>query len=380
MRISSSGIRVALVHDFLVQYGGAERVLEVFHEMYPDAPVYTLIYEPSKMPEEYQSWDIRTPRILRFPGLWRFYKALFPVYPLVIGRMKAQGFDLVLSSSYAYAHGIGKDPQAVHICYCHTPMRFAWFQQGVYRAKIPLPLRFLFDLFGKWLRNWDFKASQQVDHYIANSGTVAQRIQQVYQKKASILCPPVSLKGDSSPTPSKDFFLIVARLVYPYKRIDIAIQAARINGMRLRIIGEGSDRDFFEKGAGPNVEFMGKVSDEVLTQSYRECRAVLMPWEEDFGIVPVEANFYGKPVIGFRSGGVLDSQIEGVTAVLFDELNVDSFLDALKRFELSRFDAAKILRNSERFKKDAFRAEMEELIEIQLEGPSDKEMTAVASG
>ncbi len=362
-------MKVALVHDFLMQQGGAERVLAVLHDMFPNAPVYTLLADEAGLPEDWRSWDIRPfCPFQASASVRRRYKKLFPVYPRYVDRLDLRGYDLILSSSYAYAHGVHVPEGSVHVTYCHTPMRFVWFQEDEYRQRIPSPARPVYDLALRRLRKWDREASRRPTRYVSNCGRMARRISAVYERDADVVYPPVSFPfQDEAVCRDKGYYLIVARLVYPYKRIDLAIEAFRRLNLPLRIVGEGEDRGLFEQMAeGAPVEFLGRIDDRELAEVYAGCRALVMPWDEDFGIAPVEANLFGKPVVGFRGSGLAESQIDGDTVVFFDRLDADALIDAVRECERRVWNVGAIRRSAMRFSEAAFRGAMGRVIDSAL--------------
>jgi glycosyltransferase involved in cell wall biosynthesis len=311
-------MRVAIVHDYLNQYGGAERVLEALHDLYPDAPVYTSIYDPAAMPDRYRRWDIRTSWMQRLPGWRRGFRAYFLLYPSAFESFDLSGYDLILSSSSAYAKGIIPPPGGRHICYCHTPMRFAWRTDSyVEREGIGRRRRLVLSILLTYVRLWDVATTPRVDAFVANSREVARRIRRYYNREATIIPPPVDLPP-YRPRPAEDFYLSGGRLI-PYKRLDLAVRALSALRLPLKIFGAGRDRAALESIAAPNVEFLGQVSEERLRELFARCRAFIFPGEEDFGITPLEAMAAGRPVIAYAAGGALDSLVDGVTGRFFHE-------------------------------------------------------------
>ncbi len=359
-------MKVAVVHEYLNQYGGAERVLEAIHELYPEAPVYTLIHNPDSMPESYKKWDIRQSTYLKSKFIRKHYKSFFFLYPVFMELFDLREYDLVISSSYAYAHGIVTSPKTCHICFCHTPMRFVWVQPEDYRDKVPKSLRWVYDFLIHGLRLWDQAASQRPDYYIAASQNVAQRIQRYYRRDSTVIHPPVDLSQFHIADKPSDYYLLVSRLVSPYKRIDLAIQTFNHLGLPLKVVGEGSDRHQLQKMAKNNIQFLGHLSGQKLVDAYAQCKALIFPGEDDFGIVPLEANACGRPVIAYRGGGVLETQIENVTAVYFNEPTSGSLMDAVTKFESMSFDPQKIRESASRFDKEIFKKKMSEFINNSL--------------
>jgi glycosyltransferase involved in cell wall biosynthesis len=357
-------MRVAIVHDYLNQYGGAERVLEALHELYPDAPVFTSIYDPAAMPSAYRAWDIRTSWMQRLPGWRRAFRAYFLLYPSAFESFDLSDYELILSSSSAYAKGIIPAPGARHICYCHTPMRFAWRTDAyVERERIAGLRRAVLSFLLTYVRLWDVATTARVDRFVANSREVAGRIRRLYGREAVVIPPPVDLPP-FRPEPAEDFYLAGGRLI-PYKRLDLAVHAFAALGLRLKIFGDGRDRAALEALAGgrENIEFLGHVSEEDRRALFARCRAFLFPGEEDFGITPLEAMAAGQPVIAYAAGGALDSVIEGQTGRFFHEQSAAALAAAVAASRHDRYDAAAIRRHAEGFGRDIFLARMRALID-----------------
>jgi glycosyltransferase involved in cell wall biosynthesis len=360
---------VALVHDYLNQYGGAERVLEALHDLFPEAPVFTSMYDPAAMPPSYRSWDVRTSFMQRLPGVHRHHQIYLPLYPLVFQRLRLQGYQVVLSSSSAFAKAVRPAPGALHVCYCHSPMRFAWnFQQYAEREQIGPLLRWALTPLMAWLRCWDVATAKRVDVVVANSRAVAGRIRAWWGREASVIFPPVDVDRARPAPPGAigDYFLLVSRLV-PYKRIDLALAAFKALELPLKVVGEGRDRAALMAQAGPTIEFLGQVSEDEKFHLYAHCRAAVFPAEDDFGIAQVEVQAAGRPAIALARGGALDTVIDGVTGVLFPEQTVESLIDAVRRFERLHFSPEELVRQARRFSRARFQDEMRALIERALE-------------
>ncbi len=353
--------RVAIIHDYLNQYGGAERVLEVIHELFPDAPVYTSIYDPAAMPATYRSWDIRTSWMQRLPGWRRYFRSLFPLYPSAFEAFDLSGYELVLSSSSAFAKGVIPASGAVHVCYCHTPMRFAWrtadylAREGIGGIK-----RYALILMLPWLRIWDISTTARVDAFVANSHEVAVRIQQYYGRDAVVIPPPVILPP-YEPTEPEDFFLTGGRLV-PYKRVDLAVRACTALHVPLVVFGDGRARPELEAIAGPTVRFVGRVDEARLRDLYRRCRAYITAADEDAGIQPVEAMAVGRPVVAYAAGGALETVVEGVTGRFFAEQSVAALQATLARTADDVWDAQVIRTHAEQFSYERFRTRLADVI------------------
>lgn len=355
-------MKVALVHDFLMQMGGAEKVLEVLHGMFPDAPVYTSAYDPAVMPDPYRAWDIRTTFLQRLPWKKRTHRLALLLYPLAFETLDLTGYDLVISSSSCFAKGVVTSPDALHLCYTHTPMRFAWGSReylarergrGRWQGLLAPGLHYL--------RLWDAATAGRVDQYVANSSIVARRIRKFYGRDSRVIHPPVDTARYQIASDIGDYYMIASRFI-PYKRLDLAVEAFTRLGRPLKIVGDGRQRGELARQAGPNVEFLGRVSDTELARLLARAKAYVMPGEEDFGIAPVEANACGRPVIAYAAGGALDSQVDGETGVLFEEQTVDSLCAAVHRADAIEFDPQLIQAHARLFDTEMFQEQMLQVI------------------
>jgi glycosyltransferase involved in cell wall biosynthesis len=360
-------MRVAIIHDYLNQYGGAERVLEALHDLYPDAPIYTSLYDPAAMPEFYRAWDIRTSWMQRLPGWRRHFQKYFLFYPSAFESFDLSSYDLILSSSSAYAKGVIPPPGARHICYCHTPMRFAWRTDDyIKREGFGRLQRGVLPLMLTYVRLWDVATTPRVDQFIANSREVAARIARYYGRAAIVIAPPVDLSPYRPWVPG-NFYLAGGRLI-PYKRLDLVIQAFTALGLPLKVFGDGRDRERLRALAGPNVEFLGQIGEAQRRDLFASCRAFVFPGEEDFGITPLEAMSAGRPVIAYAAGGVLETVIEGVTGRFFHQQSAGAIAAAVAAARVDRYDPAVIRRHAEGFSRDVFLERMREVIENEGTG------------
>ncbi|MHB9155616.1 MAG: glycosyltransferase [Endomicrobiales bacterium] len=349
-------MRLAIVHDFLNQYGGAEKCVESFHELFPDAPVFTSIYIPENMPEVFKSMDIRVSFMQRFPFLELHFKKFVLFYPKAIESLDLSGYDVILSSSSAFAKGIKKDRNACHICYCYTPMRFAWdYERYMEKENMNLLLKKGLSFCIPGLKQWDLKNNDNVDQFISISQHIRKRIQTCYQRESDVIYPPVDVASFSITDKPEDYYLIVSRL-NAYKRIDLVIEAFNRMRLPLRIVGAGPHRAVLEKMAGPTVKFMGRIDDKELAEQYARCKAFIFPGEEDFGIAPVEAQAAGRPVIAYAGGGAMETVIDGVTGIFFKEQTVDALVDAIRRFKEreTAFCPGEIVKHALKFDKRTF--------------------------
>lgn len=351
-------MRLAIVHDYLNQHGGAERVLEALHDLYPDAPIYTSIYDPARLPAFYRRWDIRTSFMQRLPGVSSHHQAFLPCYPVAFESFDFSGYDVVLSNSSAWAKGVVTPPDTIHVCYCLTPMRWAWrYYDYVERERLGRLPRLGLPAAMTALRVWDVTSAQRVDQFMAISRAVAARIRKYYRRQATVLYPPVQTDRFATARPPGDYYLVVSRLI-PYKRVDLAIEAFTRLGLPLKVAGDGRDRAALQARAGRSVEFLGRVSDGEVAELIRGCRGFVFPGEEDFGIAPVEAQAAGRPVVAFRAGGALDTVLDGETGVHFDQQTVEALSAAVRRLESLSLDTNRIAAHARTFDARAFREQM----------------------
>lgn len=369
-------MKVALVHDFLNQLGGAERVLDVLHEIFPQAPVFTLLYDEEKTKGKYKNWEIYPSFLQNFPSFFRKHqKFLLPLYPIAIEQFDLSDYDLVISSNNSFAKGVITKSNVPHICYCHAPMRYAWDWHAEYlkEQKLGKISSFFTRFLLNYIRFWDKVSAERVDFWIANSKTTAHRIRKYYRKDSVVIYPPVDISKFESvdwQTKKEDYFLIVSRLS-PYKKVDLAVEAFNKLGLHLVIIGEGSQRKELEKIAQDNIEFLGYKPDEVVIEYYTNAKALIFPGEEDFGLTPVEAMACGTPVIAFRKGGVMESVIEGRCGEFFDEPTVESLATAVRKFlaksKKGIYDPSFIRQRAEEFDKRVFVEKINEVVQYVAE-------------
>ena len=348
-------MRIALVHDWLNQYGGAERVLEALHELFPQAPIYTSMFGPDRMPDAYRSWDIRTSFMQRLPFITSRYQMYLPFYPLAAESFDLSGYDMVISDSSGFCHGIVTRPETFHLTYCHAPPRYVWgLNQYLTRESVGRLPRLVLPALISALRIWDQQAAQRPDRYVANSAATARRVAKYYGREATVIYPPVDVQSARITESVGDYLLVVSRLI-PYKRVDLAVEACSLLGRSLVVVGDGRDRAALESKAGPTVRFLGHVTREELNRLVASCQALLFPGEEDFGIVPVEAQAAGRPVIAFAGGGALETVVEGQTGLFFERQDVESLSEAIRRFDPRAFDPERIRQHALQFDTVVFR-------------------------
>ena len=359
-------MKIALVHDYLVQHGGAERVLECFCELFPDAPIYTLIYDRDAMGDTFSDRTIITSSLQKMPFAQKRHR-LFPLLmTAAIEEFDFSQFDIVLSDSSSFAKGIITRPETIHVSYVHTPMRYAWDDCQKYTSDFGFPkmIEKVVPFIMNGVRLWDRISSDRVDNYIANSEFVSRRIKKYYDKDACVINPPVSTERFhlAKTKPKKEYYLMVGRLI-AYKRHDIAIQAFNELGLPLKIIGRGPEIASLKKQAGDNIEFLERVDDVVLAKYYAEAKAFIFPQEEDFGIVAIEAMASGRPIIAYRGGDIVEHVIDGKTGIFFEDQTADSLISAVKIFDQYVFDQDRIRERSLKFDRENFKRKIRDYID-----------------
>jgi glycosyltransferase involved in cell wall biosynthesis len=358
-RRDGAELKIALVHDYLNQYGGAERVLEELHALFPNAPVYTSMYWPEKMSPIIRRLEVRTSFMQRLPMVTRNHQPFLLLYPLAFESFDLSEFDVVISNSSAFCKGVVTSPGTLHICYCLTPMRWVWnYHAYVDRERLGWAARMVLPAAISQLRAWDVATAQNVDRFLAISRTVSSRVRKYYRRDSAVIYPPVNCDAFALPFQRvEEYYLVVARLM-PYKRIDLAVDAFTRLGIPLKIVGRGRNEAELRARAGRNIEFVGHVSDAELKELYARCRGFVFPGEEDFGIAPLEANASGRPVIAYAAGGALDTVVDGQTGVLFEQQNVDCLIAAVRRAEAISWDSVELGQHARSFDRQVFRDQL----------------------
>lgn len=368
-------MKVAIVHEWLTVYGGSERVVEEIHKLFPEAPIYALVYDKDNMPERFKQYDIRTTFVQKMPFAKKKYPNYLPLMPRAFEALDLTEYDLVLSSSTACAKGVITRSDAIHICYCHTPMRYAWEFYYEYTREMNKFKRFIIGFFMHKIRMWDRLAADRVDYFIANSNYIKGRIGKYYRRESKVIFPPVNTHLYHIEK-KEDFYLIVSRMV-TYKRVDLAVDAFNELRLPLIIIGGGPEEKKLKAKAKSNIQFLGRLTDEEIVSYYARSKAFIFPGEEDFGITPIEAQAAGTPVIAYGRGGALDTVIDGQTGILFHEQTVEALVEAVKQFEKQgvTLSANEIKDRSERFSVTRFKQDYMNYVEMCLEGkvPVNKE-------
>ena len=358
-------MKVALVHDWMNQIGGAEDVLEVLVELFPEAPIFTSMYSPERMPDHWRQWEIHTSFIDRLPLAHRRQQLYFPLYPPAFEKFDLNGFDLILSNKSGFCHGVISNDETQHICYCLTPTRYIWrYDQYVEQENISRPIRLILKPFLAGLKQWDRRAAARVDHFIAISDTVRRRIAKVYQRSSTIIHPPVNTDRFEPATKIEDYYLIVGRLV-PYRRIDLLVEAFNIMQKPLVIAGAGRDRERLEGMAKSNIIFLGYVDDDQLPDLMARCWAFMFPGEEDFGIAPIQAMAAGRPVIAYNAGGAVET-ITAETGRLFAEQSVTAIIDAVEEFDPLSVNVSGLRDHAKIFDTQVFKQKLIDFVDLKM--------------
>jgi glycosyltransferase involved in cell wall biosynthesis len=356
-------MKMALVHDYLIQNGGAERVLQVFHDVWPEAPVYALLHDEEKFGRMLNGSDIRTSFLQKVPFSRRRFKWLMPLMPVATERYDLSDFDVVITSTSAFAKGIITRPDTLHICYCHTPTRYLWSDTHSYIKEMRLPKAVLplmpFMLTN--IRQWDRLAADRVDRFIANSKAVKHRIRKYYQRDSDVIHPPVRTGQYGISDKIDNYYVAGGRLV-AYKRFDVVVRAFNKLGIPLKIFGEGPEFQTLRSEAKKNIEFLGRISEREQAELYSRAIAYLHPQEEDFGITPVESMASGRPVIAFAKGGALETVVEGLTGTFIEEQSWEELANCIIRFEPERFDPMAIREHAKQFDVEVFKKKMTDYV------------------
>jgi len=359
--------KIALIHDYLVQDGGAEKVLRAFVELYPEAPIFTIVHDPKNTNPFFNDKKINNSFLQKIPGGVRKYQWYLFLMPSAIESHRLNGYDIVISSASSFAKGVITDPNTKHICYCHTPTRYLWNDSHNYlkELKVNPLIKKILPLTLNRLRLWDRLASDRVDYFVANSQTVAGRIKKYYNRDAEVIYPPVEFDKFFISQNEKKYFLAGGRLV-PYKRFDLVVKAFSRLGVPVKIFGIGPEFRHLKKIAKKNVEFLGKVSDSQKAELYADCLAYLNPQEEDFGITTIEAMASGRPVIAYRGGGAQETVLEGVTGEFFDEQIWEDLADRILRFRSDVYDPMTIRNHALNFSWENFKKRFASFVDSKI--------------
>jgi glycosyltransferase involved in cell wall biosynthesis len=379
-------VNIAIVHDFFCNLGGSDAVVQALHQLFPDAPVYTLIvYDRNRDADVLQGMELRFSFLQRIPWARRSHQPFLPLFPIAVEQFDLRDYDLIISSSHSCAKGIITPPETLHICYCHTPMRYAWDMYPEYTRHMGRLARAVAALVMHYVRLWDALSTARVDHFVANSRFVARRIWKYYRCEATVIYPPVDTTyftpeacAEVPPEPcpelrrrdgeglgrsnqDEDYYLVVSRLT-GYKRVDLAVAAFNDLRRPLRIIGHGPELRRLQAMAGPNIAFLGYQPRSVVREHLARCRALIFPGVEDFGIAPVEAQAAGRPVIAYAAGGALETVVDGVTGLFFREQSPAALGATVERFEHTAFDKQLIHEHARQFDAARFAEQMRALV------------------
>lgn len=367
-----SKLRIAIVHYWFIARCGGERVVEALAEIFPQADIFSLVVDYSTLAPILRDRKLQTSFLQRVPGAKKFHRHFLFLHPLALEQFDLSNYDLVISSESGPAKGVITSSKTCHICYCHSPMRYIWDMYPEYRRGMKFPVGPVFSLTAHYLRMWDHASASRVDYFLANSHFIASRIRKYYGRESTVIHPPVNVSAGKISGEKGEYYIAIGRLV-EYKRFDLAIAACTQLGRRLKIIGAGPCEGVLRRMAGPSVEFLGPVSDTELRRNLAGCRALLFPGEEDFGIVPIEAQSFGKPVVAYGSGGVLETvrgilpneaELENPTGVFFTEQSLSGLTQAMLEFESMEheFRPEIIREHSLQFDSEIFRRRISEFI------------------
>jgi len=356
-------MHLALVHDWLNQWGGAEDVLDHLLRLYPYAPLYTSLYDPAKMPASWAERERHTLWLDNLPQIHAQHQRYLPLYPLAWGGLDLSAYEVVLSNKSGFCHGVKVGENTLHVCYCLAPTRYVWqFELYAEREALGRLARWGVRAFLPWFKRWDWQAAQRVHHFIAISSDIQERIRRFYRRDSHIIYPPVEVAERFQPQATQgDYFLSLGRLI-PYKRVDLVVEACTRLNLPLKVGGTGRDLEALQRKAGPSVEFLGFVPPEDLPALFANCRAFIFPGLEDFGITPVQAQAAGRPVIAYAGGGALDTVKAGVTGEFFHQQTVESLMTVLQNFDERRYDPALIRQHALRFDSAVFQQAIQDYL------------------
>ena len=367
---ATDGMRIALVHDFLLDLRGAERVLLELCEMYPQADIFTAVYDPRGTQGRFEGRRVVTSSLQRLRPTAHNFRPLLPFYPGAIEALDLRGYDLVISSSSAWAHGVLPDENAVHVCYCHNPFRYAWNErEATLAARGPVMRTALTQVLRRW-RQWDFIAAQRVDAYVANSQTTRQRIERYFAREATVLHPPVEISR-FEPGPVGDYYLVLSELM-AHKRIEVAVRAFTELGLPLVVAGNGPDAKRLQRMAGPSVRFVGRVSDPEAERLLQGAQALVVCATEEFGIAAVESQAAGRPVVALRAGGLLETVVEGETGIFFDRPEPEVLEAALEGFDPLAVTPERCVEQARHFGPGRFRERFAAIVESTVAGSRER--------
>jgi glycosyltransferase involved in cell wall biosynthesis len=346
--IPVSDLKIAIVHYYLISVRGGERCYHTLAQTFPQADLYSVVFDPTSQPEWLSRRNMTTSFLQKVPGSRKYFRQFFMFYPHAVEQFDLNAYDLVISSSAGFTHGVITPPETLHICYCYNPFRYAWNWYHDFLAGSNKLMRPLLALLLNQVRTWDIGAAQRPDHFVSISTVTQHRVAKYYRRESEIIYPPVELSRFSISETQDDYYLAFSELV-PYKKMDVVVEAFNHLGKPLVVVGDGPQRDLLRKIAKPNISFRGRVSDAELPGLYNRARALIFMPKEDFGIIPLEAMASGRPVIAFGAGGALETVVNGRTGLFFQEQSAQSLMDAVSTFETMHFEPTEIRRHAQMF-------------------------------
>lgn len=356
-------MKIAIIHYWLVRMRGGEKVIEALCELYPDADIFTHVVDQENISETILSHKVTKTFVSKLPFATKWYKNYLPFMPLALEQLDLSDYDLIISSESGPTKGVITRPDALHICYCHTPMRYVWDMYHQYRKDQFFLKRWLMTPLLHYIRNWDFISSARVDHYVANSNYVAKRIKKYYRRDATVINPPVeTARFETDNHEKSDYYLLFGQLV-TYKRADLAIEAFNQSGKSLIVIGNGEMKEQLLKLAKPNINFKGWLNDDEITEYLQGAKALIFPGVEDFGIIPLEAMASGTPVIAYAEGGALETVIDQKTGILFEQQTSDCLNNAIDKFETCSFNKDELIYHASKFSSERFKQQIKSLVD-----------------
>lgn len=350
-----------LVHDYLLTLRGAERTFAAIADCWPAAPIFTSLFDEEEVGARFEGHDVTTSYLQRLGIRQKGFRALMPLFPRAFERLNVSDFDLIVSSSSAFAHGVHPAPGATHVCYCHNPFRYAWFERERAMSEVPAAVRPVLGWELDRIRKWDLEASKRVTHYVANGKITQQRIADCYGRDSTVIHPPVETRRFEIGAP-EDYFLFVGEVVR-HKRVEVALEAAKLAGKKIRVVGEGPDRARLEAEYDGTASFYGRVGDRELAEIYAGALAVIVPNIEEFGIVPVECQAAGRPVVALKRGGATETVIDGSTGVLVDAEGPEAFAEVLREVDFTRFDPSVARAQADKFSAETFKTRITEFVQ-----------------
>lgn len=356
-------LKIAIIHYYLVSIRGGERVFHTLAQSFPNADLYSVVYNPTSQPEWLTKRRMTTSFLQKVPGSWRYFRQSFMFYPFAVEEFDLSDYDVVISSSAGFTHGVLTQPETCHICYCHNTFRYAWNWHHEFMRQSGYLSRLLLTPMLNWVRTWDVAAAQRVDYFIANSSVTQQRVKKYYRRESAIIHPPIETArfAPLMPLPAEDYYLTVSELV-SYKQVDVIIESFNRSQRKLIVVGDGPQRPKLEALAKSNITFAGRVSEDLLIELYQRCRALIFMAKEDFGMVPLEANAAGRPVIAYGAGGVLETVVDGVSGIFFPTQTVAALEEALERFEKMSFNSQKLRDHATRFDVSTFQRQIRSFV------------------